>query len=101
MKFQKQVYNKRVQSWKHTLDEKVWLTSKYINTRWNHKFFGLFHVLYLVEKQCYKIELTKKYEIYDDFYILLLEQNIIKKKKVNKFHDPRSEYNNLRICHNL
>lgn len=38
---------------------KIWLNSKYIKTKQNFKlkakFFGLFQVVYLVEKQVYKL----------------------------------------------
>lgn len=47
-------------------------------------FFEPFQVLYLVEKQAYKLELLAKQRIHDIFYILMLEQNIIRKGQVNK-----------------
>ena len=47
------------------------------------KFLGLFQVLHLVGKQAYKLELPKKWRIYNVFHISLLEQNITKKGRVN------------------
>ncbi len=43
----------------YTLDDKVWLNSKYIKTLKNCKL-GPFKVLYLIGKQAYKLELPKK-----------------------------------------
>ena len=48
------------------------------------KFFGLFQILYPVEKQAYKLELLKKWKIHDVFHVLLLEQNTTKKERVDK-----------------
>ena len=48
------------------------------------KFFGLFQVFYLVEKQAYKLELTRKWKIYDVFHVSLLEQETIRKGRVDK-----------------
>lgn len=48
------------------------------------KFFGLFHTFYLVKNQVYKLELLKKWGIYDVFHVLLLEYNITKKEWVDK-----------------
>ncbi len=57
--------------------EKVWLNSKYIETKRNqkleNKFFGPFRVLHTVGKQAYKLELSTKYKIHDIFYVSLLE----------------------------
>ena len=67
----------------YTPSKKVRLNSKYIKTKYNQnskaKFFGLFKVLHLIDKQAYKFELPKKYKVYDVFYILLLELNTIRK----------------------
>ena len=40
-------------------------------------------MLHPVGKQVYKLELCKKWRIYDVFHILVLDQNSIKKKQVN------------------
>ena len=40
-------------------------------------------MLYPVGKQAYKLELPKKWRIYNVFYVSLLEQNITKKRQVN------------------
>lgn len=47
-------------------------------------FFRQFQVLYLIEKQAYKIEFIKKLRIQDDFYMLLLEQKITRREWVDK-----------------
>lgn len=49
-----------------------------------NKFFGLFQVFYTIEKQAYKFELPIKQKIHDVFYVLLLEQDITRKRRVNK-----------------
>ena len=48
------------------------------------KFFGPFRVLYFVSKQAWKLEILRKYRIYDYFHILLLEQDPIRKKRIDK-----------------
>ena len=74
---QKQVYDKGVKSRSYAPGEKVWLNSKYIKTKRNQKleakFFGPFRVLHPVKKQVYKLELLKKWRIYDVFHVSLLE----------------------------
>ena len=40
-------------------------------------------MLHLVGKQVYKLELSKKWRIYDVFYMSLLEQNSTKKGQVD------------------
>ncbi len=61
---QKRAHAKGVQSCSYTLSKKVWLNSKYIkikrNKKLKNKFFELFWVLYIVEKQVYKLELLTK-----------------------------------------
>ena len=51
---QKQTHNKSVKPRSYSSDEKVWLNSKYIKTKYNRKlkakFFGPFQVLYPVKK---------------------------------------------------
>ena len=83
---QKRGHNKGVKLQSYVPGEKVWLNSKYLKTKRNHKlegkFLGLFQVLYPVGKQSYKLE-PKKWRIYNVFYISLLEQNTIKKRQVN------------------
>ena len=41
-------------------------------------------MLYPVGKQAYKLKLFKKWRIHDVFHISLLEQDTIKKKRINK-----------------
>ena len=48
------------------------------------KFFGLFRVLYPVGKQTYKLELPKKWKIYDMFHVSLLEQDTTRKGRVEE-----------------
>ena len=80
---QKQGHDKGVKPQSYALGEKIWLSSKYLKTKWNRKleakFFGLFRVLHPVSKQAYKLKLPKKWKIYNVFYVLLLEQDITKK----------------------
>ena len=48
------------------------------------KFFELFQIFHLVRKQVYKIKLPEKWKINNIFYMSLLEQDIIRKRWVNK-----------------
>ena len=72
----------------YVLSDKVWLNSKYIKTKQNRKleakFFGPFQVLHPIGKQAYKLELPKNWRIYDIFHVSLLEQDITRKKWVDK-----------------
>ncbi len=77
-KLQKQYHNKATKPRSYIPGDKVWLNSKYIKTKNRNcklevKFFESFRVLYPVGKQAYKLELLKKWRIYDIFYVLLLE----------------------------
>ncbi len=47
-------------------------------------FFSPFQVFYTLRKQVYKLELFNKREIHDVFYKSLLEQNIIRKGRINE-----------------
>ena len=74
---QKRAHDKGVKPRSYAPGEKVWLNSKYIKTKCNRKleakFFGPFRVLYPVGKQAYKLELSKKWRIYDLFHVSLLK----------------------------
>ena len=63
-KLQKQGHDKGIKSQSYVSGDKVWLSSKYLKTKRNHKleakFLGAFWVLYLVGKQAYKLKLPKK-----------------------------------------
>ena len=87
-KLQKQAYNKGIKPKNYVLDEKIWLNSKYIKTKWNQKlevkFFGPFWVLHLVGKQAYKLKLPKKWRICNVFHLSLLKQNTTRKEQVEK-----------------
>ena len=48
------------------------------------KFFRPFRVLYPVGKQAYKLELPKKWRIYDVFHVSLLEQDTTRKGRVDE-----------------
>ena len=82
---QKQAHNKGVKPWSYAPGKKIWLNSKYIKTKCNRKleakFFGPFRVLHPVKKQAYKLELLKKWRIHNVFYVLLLEQDTIRKER--------------------
>ena len=84
---QKRGHDKRVKPRSYAPGNKVWLNSKYIKTKRNRKleakFFGPFQVLHLVGKQVYKLELLKKWRIHDVFYVLLLEQDTTRKRRVD------------------
>ena len=60
---QKWAHNKGVQPQNYVLGEKVWLNSKFIKIKWNHKlktkFFGPCRVLHPFGKQAYRLELPK------------------------------------------
>lgn len=77
-------------------DNKVWLNSKCIKTKCNqkpeNKFFDPFQVFYLVKNYAYKLKLPTKQKIYNIFYISLLEQNITRKRQVNKLSEPEKEF---------
>ena len=68
-------------------------------------FFGFFQVLHLIGNQVCKFVLSKQWRIYNIFYISLLEQDIIKKWKVDKktveqleFSSNNREYKMKDIC---
>ena len=86
-KLQKRAHNKDVKSQSYAAGDKAWLSSKHLKTKRNcklkAKFLSLFWVLHPVNKQAYKLELPKKWRIYNVFHILLLEQDITKKGQVN------------------
>ncbi len=85
---QKRAHDKGVKSQSYTPGEKVWLNSKYIKTMRNKKleskFFGPFRVLHAVGKQAYKLKLPTKWKIHDVFHVSLLEQDIPRKRRVDK-----------------
>ena len=62
-----------VQSCSYTHDEKVWLNSKYTKTKKNKnleiKFFELFQVFHVVEKQAYKTKKPTRLKIYHIYSI--------------------------------
>ena len=61
---QKHYYDKHAKPKSYAPGDKVWLNSKYINTKRNRKlkfkFFRPFRVLYPVGKHVYKLELPKR-----------------------------------------
>ena len=75
-KLQKLYHDKYVKPKSYIPGNKVWLNSKYIKTKQNRKlkakFLTFFWVLHLVDMQAYKIELSKKWKIYDVFHMSLL-----------------------------
>ena len=87
-KLQKRAHNKGVKPRNYAFSDKVWLNSKYIKTKQNRKlkakFFKHFQVLHLIGKQAYKLKLLKKWRIHDVFYVLLLEQDTTRKRRVDE-----------------
>lgn len=87
-KLQKRAYNKYVKPRSYVASNKICLNTKYIKTKHNQrlkaKFFGPFQVLHSVWKQAYKLNLSKKWKIYNVFLLLLLQQDTIKKVQVDK-----------------
>ncbi len=85
---QKWYHDKHAKPRSYTPVDKVWLNSKYIKTKRNRKleakFFGPFRVLHPIGKQVYKLELPKKWKIYDVFHLSLLEQDTTRKEWVNE-----------------
>ena len=55
------------------------------------KVFWAVRVLHLVGKQAYKLKLHRNWKIHDVFHVLLLEQNITRKGRMNKFSVPEFE----------
>ena len=90
---QKRARNKGVKPRSYAPGKKVWLNSKYIKTKCNQKleakFFGPFWVLHPVGKQAYKLEVPKKWRVYDVFHVSLLEQDTTKKGR--EFSVPEFE----------
>ena len=100
-KFQKRAYNKGVKPQSYAPGNKIWLSSKHLKIKQNckleAKFLSPFRVLYPEDKQAYKLELPKKWKIHNIFHVLLLEQDITKKRQMNdmqlKFEaDNEKEY---------
>ena len=85
---QKQARNKGVKPKSYAPGDKIWLSSKYIKTKQNQKleakFFWPFQVLHPVGKQAYKLKLLRKWRIHNVFHVSLLEQNNIKKERIEK-----------------
>ncbi len=92
---QKRAHDKGVKSRNYVSGEKVWLNSKYIQTKRNKKleskFFGPFRVLHAVEKQVYKLKLPTKWKIHDVFHVSLLEQDTTRKGRVDSKALPELE----------
>lgn len=86
---------KSIKPYIYTPGEKIWLDSKHIKTKqiWKlkAKFFEPFRVFHLVGKQAYKLKLPARWKIHDVYHVLLLELNIIRKRRVNKLLDMEPE----------
>lgn len=77
-KLQKCYPNKYVKPRNYTPSKKSWLNNKYIKTKNRNyklesKFFSPFRILHSIEKQAYKLELSKKKSIHNVFYVSLLK----------------------------
>ena len=87
-KLQKQAHDKSVKPRSYAPGNKVWLNSKYNKIKHNckleAKFFRLFRVLHPVGKQAYKLELSRKWKIYDVSHVSLLEQDTTRKGQVDE-----------------
>ena len=63
-KIQKQAHDKGVKPQSYALGNKIWLSSKHLNTKQNcnvkANFLVLFWVLHPVDKEAYKLKLLKK-----------------------------------------
>ncbi len=85
---QKGHHDKNVKLRSYAPGNKVWLNRKYIKTKQNRKLeaksFGTFRVLHPVNKQDYKIVLSRKWKIHDVFHVSLLEQDINRTGWVDK-----------------
>ena len=97
-KLQKKANEKGVKPQSYASGENVWLNCKYIKIKRNQKlkakFFGLFWILHPIEKQVYKLDLSTKWKIHDVFHMSLLEQDTIKKERINElFLKPEPEFN--------
>ena len=61
---QKQAQNKNIKLQSYALSKIVWLSSKQLKAKQNHKlkakFFGLFWVLQSIIKQAYRLKLLKE-----------------------------------------
>lgn len=92
---QKHTPDKGMKPYSYAPGKKVWLTSKYIRTKQNQKlkakFFRPFQVFYPMSKQIYKLELPARQKIDNVFHVLLLQQDITRKRQVNKLLEFESE----------
>ncbi len=93
---QKKAHNKGVKSRNYASGEKVLLNIKYIKTKKNKKlkskFFGPFQVLHAVGKQAYKQKLRTKWKIPNIFNLSLLEQDTIRRRRVdNTLPEPEKD----------
>ena len=85
---QKRAHDKGVKPRSYAPGEKAWLNSKYLKTKRNRmleaKFFEPFRVLHPIGKQVYKLELPRNWRLHDVFHISLLEQDTIRKGRVDQ-----------------
>lgn len=81
---EKLFYNKYIKRKSYSSGEKVQFNNKYIKSKRNQKlelkFFDLFKIFQSMKKQDYKLELLKKWKLYDIFHVSILEQQIIRRK---------------------
>ncbi len=61
------------------------------NKKLESKFLGPFQVLHVVGKQAYKLELLTKWKIYNLFHVSLLEQDTMRRERVDKARPKREK----------
>lgn len=81
MQLENYAYNKYINLRNYIFSNKILLNNRYIkiihNYKLEDKYFTFFCIFYQVKNQAYKIELSNKKKVYNIFYQLLQERNMI------------------------